>query len=338
MPKVKFIPVSQRKAGAEVEYTRANKSKPFAEFRKKLRIKNKYDGSCGWEAVTPPLAGKRLESTLSRLAKAMNTYGASQNSSCGTHVHVDVSDYDFAAARRLCVLYVKIEPLLYLIAGQHRANNGYCRPNGQILAEAVAEFPEDPEAAVLAGVYYEYLVQAKGSNPWGDKWYHPKNGDLEYGVTNVPHMVKYEAQAPSKKHSCRYVGMNLCPMFSARAHGRKDCTVEFRMHRETKDPERLVGWTKLLVQIVSYARKCTDNDIKSILDMKSAAKILSDIVAPDSAGFISKRIKDYRRAVPNAHRRIKFNPKTGFTMNQSPQTIGARIVGSRRAVWIAEAA
>src|ERR1700676_1558296 len=151
----KPTPADKRTAGVELEYNMVSNVSAFQRAYVALGVNVHGDGSCGEEAVTPPLAGSKLRETLQALVDAFNASGGVQDGRCGTHVHVDMSDYNIESLRRLCLLYAKVEPFLYLLAGQHRANNNYCRPNGHHLAKAISKYHPDFEAGVCAGVYYE---------------------------------------------------------------------------------------------------------------------------------------------------------------------------------------
>lgn len=57
-----------------------------------------------------------------------------------------------------------------------------------------------------------------------------------------------------KKCGARYYGLNVLPYVVGKRYRRRDTTVEFRMHENTHDPERIINWTRLLADIVSSVK------------------------------------------------------------------------------------
>lgn len=219
------------------------------------------DGSCGWEAVTPPIAGDNIRKCLADLGSS--GVDGNVDDTCGMHVHVDASDFRWADMYRMIALYQKIEPVLYVLAGQDRSCNDYCDPCGQRYRDALTS--PDRKGGVL-GVALS------------------PDGRLSDG--------RVDARYAEKKSGGRYKGMNLCPWISGRRKKRKDLTIEFRMHERTDDAERVIQWAELLALVVDWTHRASDRDVEEL--PKSALRALCAI-APTKAAWILDRVRDWKR-------------------------------------------
>lgn len=278
---------STRYVGVEWEYNNSKNEKIIHAWANKWGAGRHRDGSCGWELVTPPIAGDHVVNCLSELQTAFEESKAECNYTCGIHVHVDASDYGWPEMQRLLTVYAKVEPLLYLLAGQFRLANTYCMPAGQAYLSALSN--KDKKEAIM---------------------------NVAYKQSKAREYVK--AAKPGKKHGGRYRGLNICPWLVARRVKRKDNTVEFRIHRNTLDAKRVIGWVKLLSRLVEWCSKATDSDIEKLPNSVIRTMIT---IAPDCKDWILDRIWQWRactrtRKYPNGppagetrtRRRIGFLP------------------------------
>ena len=311
----------KRLAGIEVEYISSRRFGPISEWTDNWRGAVDHDASCGYECITAPAAGNHLVKQITDLCNALKKGEAKTNIRCGVHVHVDARDMNWDSIRRLVRIYAYVEPFLYLLAGQHRSTlhmkrggQGYCTPNGYRFMPAMGSRQTSLawRTAILDGIYPMDITQHRSRD--------------------------YIQHNPGKKASTRYVGLNLCPWSHGRvitgakkaSEANKDTTIEFRMHRDCIDAKRLVGWTKLLVRLVDWCKKHTDEDVEKLLACgeyipeyvwtqwqkpksyarqvrckKSAARVLCEL-APDCAEWIVNRIKAWRKAVRYGRRRIYY--------------------------------
>jgi hypothetical protein len=193
---------------------------------------------------------------------------------CGIHVHVDAKDLMWSDMYRLLAVYAHVEPILYALAGQRRVGNTYCAPCGEDYARALAD-PSDRKGAVLA---------------------------VAFSARSIP-LGKERCRHARKKDGGRYKGLNVVPWIAGRknrAHGiEPDTTVEFRLHRNTLDVDRVIGWTELCAAIVDYAARASDGDVRAL--PKSAIRALCAI-APDSREWILARLGQWRRATARKRR------------------------------------
>lgn len=264
----------RRLCGVEIEYNEVANTAQLLDFERKWRCGDHYDGSCGREVVTPPLSGKYVGECLRALSEAMTEAGGKADSRCGVHVHVDAKDLSWHDIYRLCHVYAKVEPILYLIAGQHRVKNTYCSPIGAKLASSLGSV--DRKGSILATVY-----NAGKANEARDYIRRSK---------------------PGKKSEGRYKGLNLCPWLAGRRtndrRGRKciapDTTVEFRIHRNTLDGARLTNWANLVTRLVDWCATHSDREAAQL--PRSALRTLCEI-APDQKEWILHRIAVWRKVV-----------------------------------------
>lgn len=126
-----------RTVGVEWEFNSSVNDSGLNLWREKWKGQLATDGSCGREAVTPPLAGDHIINCLTDLGKAFETGKAEIDDRCGIHVHVDASDLSWRDMFRLLRTYAHVEPLLYLLGGEHRTQNRYCIPCGQTYMDAM---------------------------------------------------------------------------------------------------------------------------------------------------------------------------------------------------------
>jgi hypothetical protein len=281
------------------------------------------DGSCGYEAVTPPCAGSHIDRCLDDLSEVI---GKTDNS-CGIHVHVDASDYKWDDLYRFLRVFGKVEGLLYVLGGQQRITNSYCEPCGVNYLAALDS--DDPKNAVLA---LAYGVREKGEPT-------PRRR----GKKVVQIVPRYGKQAnrdnPGKKTGGRYKSINIAPwVFGRRLRAvqtgkgvrrngqRRDTTLEFRLHRNGDGAERVIGWTHLCVAIVEWCARASDAEVRKL--PKSALRALCTI-APASKVWILRRVTEWRVATriepgKNAIRRVDprtWTIKVNATYCQAPVPI-----------------
>ena len=296
-------------AGLEVEYNACDDFSPIRAWCKTWGASVHSDGSCGWECVTSPAAGNHLLSQIGDLTYALSESSARHNADCGVHVHVDASDLRWPDMARIVRLYERVEPALYVLAGRRRWSNHYCQPWDTRFTTALAS-TTDVKGAILR-VLYNSADEAEGKKELTNTWSRDDgNGKL------VPY------GEPEKKSSFRYHGLNLAPWIARLRRRNKskdarslynrpvsDATVEFRLHENCHDRERLTAWTKLLVRLVDFASKSTDSEIDAL--PRSGMRALATI-APDCLPFIVKRTKAYRNAVNTGNRFFRYSPSRGW--------------------------
>jgi hypothetical protein len=269
---------STRLAGVEWEYNSLNDTsrnpihdhdyfRSLREWSAKWRGGNHYDGSCGHEVVTAPLAGDYIAECLKDLKQAFTAGGAKANRECSVHVHVDAADYDWSDMQRLLTVYGKLEPLLYVLAGHKRVGNRYCSPCGIAYNKAMAEAKDNDKTTAI-------LREAFNAHKW----------------TKLD--VERHHKAIRKKDGGRYRGLNIIPWIVGRRDMRKDCTVEFRLHENTLNEDRVINWVHLLVTLVDWCRTATDKDIQAL--PQSTTKALT-IICPNSKAWILQRIRSWKR-------------------------------------------
>ena len=90
-----------------------------------------HDGSVrhGYEIVSPVLEGEAGIAEAKKVCLALEAANVKVNKSCGFHVHVDMTGTTYEAMRRLCLLWLKYEPLIEHILPKSRKSNTnqYCK-------------------------------------------------------------------------------------------------------------------------------------------------------------------------------------------------------------------
>jgi hypothetical protein len=200
-----------------------------------------------------------------------------------------------------------------------RVNNQYCRPNGVALSEALVE-QEWPEKLV-SKIYY------------GGQHSSPAIKQFVGKLQKVKSSARVTYYAPDKKSTCRYVGLNLCPWVAGRVADRKDTTIEFRLHRESHNYERLLNWTRLCIALVDYAANHTDAEIDALPKRASralmvvagstaitpAAQLTVPGVTPDAglAGWVVSRVRAWRKDTKRRGRKVKYTEGKGWFISNA---------------------
>lgn len=210
------------------------------------------------EFNTAPAAGDLLIDQLADIGRDIKRYGATANSSCGLHVHVDCRDFTFWDMRRLVFLYEKIEPALFGMVDPERGSGDphgpgqWCKPCGNSYAESMrrCEMPNE-DGAKKAIVCKLYRCETDDQSV---------NRAIRKAKTDKYMSVRYHAL---NLHSWIYRG-----------------TVECRIHHGTTNVTNLINWARLWTAIVDKAYAMTERDIERLED-DSLDILLS--VAPDDS-------------------------------------------------------
>lgn len=235
-----------------------------------------YDGSCGWECVTPPMGGRAVDRILLSLASAFETARATIDDKCGIHVHVDARDYMWDDMFRFLRVWSKVEVAMFLLGGQYRTSSGYCGACGPQYERALNS--RDRKGNVLA---------------------------VAYGAHGAVEGREVARNRPGKKHQGRYKSVNLCPWLNGRSSRPRlpDSTIEFRLHRNSANGWRVVGWTKLCTAIVEWCATHTDEDALAL--PKDGLRALC-VIAPHLKGWVVRRVRAWRKACSRRRRAMSF--------------------------------
>lgn len=266
-----------RLCGVEWEFNTCSTPSHIRAWARKNGAGIHSDGSCGWEAVTPPMGGRAVARILGELATAFQEADTEINESCGIHVHVDARDYMWGDLYRLLAVWAKVEDAMFLLGGQSRSNNHYCKATGKQYARAL-QHPTDKKGAVLAVAYGAYTPEEGRTVARG---------------------------RPGKKHGGRYKSLNLCPWLNGRTQRprRPDSTIEFRLHRNSANGWRVIGWTHLCTALVEWCANHADADVATLpLDGMRALCV----IAPHLKGWIVRRVKAWRKATKHTSRMLSF--------------------------------
>jgi len=124
----KSNPTKSRIVGVEIE---VNGKSPFNKVVNAIEAAHcmvKADVSCGWEVVTPPTRANDLSKLLTPLVSCLVENKETADSRCGLHVHVDARDLDYKDIGKLLTIWDKVEPIMFLLAGQERYFSKYSKP------------------------------------------------------------------------------------------------------------------------------------------------------------------------------------------------------------------
>lgn len=322
-----------RMAGVEWEFCRINTQRYFDYWIKKWLGSRHEDASCGYEAVTAPIAGDHMVKCLEALGKVFEKSRALIDNRCSIHVHADAKDIQWADMFRLLKVYSLVEPILYMLAGQDRLDNRYCIPCGKDYAAALDRI--DRKDAIMAVAFTPITREGRKNE-----------------INLVPDIGRDAQRAKPGRRAdvhlnCRRRGLNILPWLAGRGPRPKtpihvtaqandtvetiaqrngvsvaalmrwnkikpdarfnagqrliinkrtiapDTTVEFRIHANTTDAKRVINWTKIVLRLVDWAAKSTDKDLENL--PKSPLRILCQVIAPECAPWIISRVKEWRK-------------------------------------------
>lgn len=279
---------SSRLVGVEWEYNRVSRgldsygydynvgsNRALKAWCKKWRGNVHEDGSCGYEAVTAPLAGNHIAPCLQELGQVFNTEGVEINRQCSIHVHVDAADFSWDDTYRLLWVYGQVEEVLFRLAGPKRKKSSYCRPCGKnyrkVLAQRFVMKKNDVQGHVLDAVYSRQYHIRYSARMTGAEWY----------------------QRADRRDEARYKALNICPwLYATRKRVKELKTFEFRLHQETKDAERVIGWTKLLAELVDWVSKTKDKDVHQLSPNGLLALFM---MCPQSRGWLLQQANKWDR-------------------------------------------
>lgn len=182
----------------------------------------KHDGSLSGyengEVTTPPLTYSDLP-TLQRVVRAIRVAGATVNSSCGLHIHVDASLFDGTALANLTkMVYANESYIMQALAVSDRRRNSYCKPCNDSVVNAVKTIKPTTK---------ERFQQVwRGNDP-----------ALTPAMRNGHH------------GGDRYHGLN---MTSLGSHG----TIEFRYFNGTVHAGKIKAYIQLVLSLSAYALTC----------------------------------------------------------------------------------
>lgn len=322
-----------RFAGIEWEYNRLGIQKYMDYWVRKWLGDLHRDDSCGFEAITAPVAGDYMVKCVAALGKVFEKSRAMIDNRCSIHTHVDARDIQWTDMFRFLKLYSIVEPVLYMLAGQERLDNRYAVPIGKEYAAALDRI--DRKDAVMA-VAFSHITREgrkvdvnltpdngrlaqkdkpgkradnhqycrrKGLNilPWL-----AGRGPRPPTPINVPILAGDTLEKLAQRHGVSVAALlrwNKLKLSSKLVTGRNliinkrtvapDTTIEFRIHPNTNDPVRVTNWAKIVVRLVDWSVKSTDKDLENL--PKSALRILCQVVAPECAPWIMERVKEWRK-------------------------------------------
>ena len=163
-----------------------------------------------------------------------------------------------------------VENVLFRLGGDWRRNTSWCLPCGAKYRQAVAKrFEPQTSSPDVQAKMLDIVYEGCG----GHKYY-PFNG---------------------RKTGSRYRGLNLCPWLYGKRTNGKHQTVEFRMHENTTDADRVIQWTHLLVRLVDWVKKSNDKQAQRL--SKDPVKALCKI-APQSRKWIIGRLRGNKPLTP----------------------------------------
>lgn len=321
-----------RMAGVEWEFNRLSTNRYFDNWLKKWLGERHEDASCGYEAVTAPIAGDYMVKCVTALGTVFKKSKATIDNRCSIHVHADAKDLQWADMFRLLKVYSIVEPILYMLAGQERLDNRYCVPCGKDYASALNRI--DRKDAIMAVAFT--TITRDGHK--ADVNLLPDNGRVSQravpgkradvhlnsrrkGLNILPWLAgrgprpktpvavivqaRDTIETVAHRHNVSVAALmrwnKLKPSQKLREGGKlivnkrtvaPDTTVEFRIHPNTHDETRVINWVKVILRLVDWAAKSTDKDLENL--PKSALRILCQVIAPECSPWIMSRVKEWR--------------------------------------------
>ena len=234
--------INERRIGIEYEF--GNSFNMFDKFIQSSYIdywNSVRDGSLdsipqGIEFVSIPFKLQDINQAGDFL-KFCFEHGVTINDRCGYHVHVGAQDFSFLDLSRLVVLCQSIEKDMFILGGQQRNKNTYCRSLDQRFSG------------------FEDIVLSKDKNKVGQKLYSNQRANFERR-----HQVSKYIDAENHR-GIRYYWFNIDRFFYKRKEPQQK-TVEFRNHEATKNVFDFMNFAILCYYIVEYAKNHSKDTCK----------------------------------------------------------------------------
>lgn len=249
----------QRLLGAEIEVSAVDDPEPVDTWCKKWTASIVDDGSVsgiGAEIVTSPASGSFWRDMMTSFHEASGSAGLDVDNSCGLHLHVDASDFQWWDMRKLVLLYSKVEESLFRMISPHRRTNTYCIPNSNAMLSAVDGIKDTKK--LKEDVLYSLYGLGKGKS-----------------IAN---------RRSLRRPGCRYTAFNL---HSWLHRG----TVEFRMHHGTADGDVIRRWGLVCQGLVDFAAKYSESEIRAL--SKSLRTLRKTCISDEVNTFITTQRAAY---------------------------------------------
>ena len=209
-------------SGENVEYVKRNRHETKQFWKVVTDASVKDDVREGFELVSPPLIGRDGLVSISSVYEAAKKLGATVNSTCGFHVHINAENMSLSHLSSISHCFLALENAFDLLMNNvdRRGNmNVYCQSNSYHL-------------------YHSSPTQSPPSNKQRCK--------LFQEVRSMEELVCLVNQSDLKKrnHGNRYRKLNLTNLV------RKDRpfnTIEFRQHGGVTSFEEAQAWIYLLL-------------------------------------------------------------------------------------------
>lgn len=173
------------------------------------------------EFVTPPLKYNDIE-LLQKIVRDLRNAGASVNSSCGIHIHVDGANHNPQSLRRLVNFMVARQDLIYEALEIGNRANRWCK---KLSSSLLTEMKKSKE---LSSSKVEML------------WYSPSNDNYSGGIDHQHY------------NETRYHGINLHSYFTKK-------TVEFRLFNSTLHAGKIKAYIQFCLAVSAWAIESDDH-------------------------------------------------------------------------------
>jgi hypothetical protein len=202
------------------------------------------------EMVAEPLFGDKFISAMVEFGEAALHTNAKVNDSCGFHVHVGATDFNYWMMRRLFNLYSTLENDIYTyLLGPKRRNSEYCRPLNEAMRQLLRDLntcksQEDMKIATMDTIYGVDLRSLKTAKD---------------ASTRNALLADFDRKKGAKRdrNGFRYLGFNLHSWIHRG-------TVEFRHKEGTLELSELINWPLFCGWMVDTAARVSDMEVRKI--------------------------------------------------------------------------
>ena len=193
------------------------------------------------ELTSNPIKYSDLEN-VKKVIDFLNLNGASVNSSCGFHCHIDAKDLTLAEVKKVLVTYLIYEEVIaFTQPTSRRWSSRWCN-SGRNRGEVNETSSTSLDSAFNNATTNDLIKKIKKAKNFKDLFFVFNVYDPRYLKCNIKGLYKYHA-----RQSNEYIR-------ESEATG----TIEFRQHAGTTDWEKISSWVSFCYQIVESSRfaKC----------------------------------------------------------------------------------
>lgn len=175
----------------------------------------------GFEVVSDKILWPKDVSQIVDIIQTVNNYDVKINRSCGYHIHLDTTNFDYKQIAKLMMFYIVFEDVILSFLPFSRRTNSFCK----LLKNRIS---------------LEDINAVRDRDQLEQLWYKIK-------VLTEREQARLNSYKSEKYHGSRYAGANFHSVFFRNS-------LEIRYHSATLNAEKIINWIALHKTIVDRVK------------------------------------------------------------------------------------